>query len=174
MHTLNRSKRLPANKAAIQMLRTTWVDETNRIEFPVDPMAIAEKLGIRVEVAPLDPDVAGLIVQKTSGEPVNIVLNLHDSLVSQRFTCAHELGHFSTRTDDPDKPIGFVDRREELASRETDSEEFYANRFAAELLMPAFVVRRWWAEGKPLTQIAKDLSVSKPALEFRLTSLGLI
>lgn len=173
MHTTS-TPLLSASEAAIEMLRHHWVDDNNRIHLPVDPEAIAKKLSISVEYAPLEADVAGVIVRRSADDPVNIILNERDSPVRQRFTCAHELGHFSMRSSDPDSLIGFVDRRDELASRGTDPDEIYANRFATELLMPAFVVRRWWAEGKPLVQIAKDLSVSRAALEIRLSVLGLI
>ena len=63
----------------------------------------------------------------------------------QRFTIAHEIGHFLLHTDedvhiDEKRPIG---RRDDLSSQAVDACEIEANQFAAELLMPESLVREF-------------------------------
>jgi Zn-dependent peptidase ImmA (M78 family) len=53
---------------------------------------------------------------------------------------AHELGHFIRRTDEPHK-YEYVDYRDQRSSTGTDEEEMFANRFAANLLMPELLVK---------------------------------
>ncbi|MBT0974157.1 ImmA/IrrE family metallo-endopeptidase, partial [Salmonella enterica subsp. enterica serovar 1,4,[5],12:i:-] len=90
----------------------------------------------------LDDDVSGALLKEPEQDPV-IILNRNDSNVRKRFTCAHELGHYVKRTENG-QPLEyeFVDYRGKLASQGVDSEEIFANNFAACLLMPEKEVRR--------------------------------
>lgn len=151
--------------------REHW-NEHGRIPFPVDPEAIASKLGIQVYREPLPANTAGFIIRTRKDGPVRIVLNSNDGKHRQRFTLAHELGHYFQHRDD-DK-IGFVDKRDELAAAGTDPNEVWANGFAAELLMPAATIRTWWAEGWSPSQIREALGVSEQAFAVRMSSLGLL
>lgn len=141
------------------------------IQFPVDPYVIADRLGINVEKALLPANTSGFIIRE-AGEQARIFLNSTDGANRQRFTLAHELGHFIQHEDDTE--IGFVDKRDELASSGTDSSEIWANRFAAELLMPAAPITKWWAEGASAYTIRERLNVSSAALAYRLKNLGLL
>ena len=151
-------------------LRIAHWNVDGKIHFPVDPEAIARNLGIAVHVQAMDADTAGFIIREAGG-PTEIYLNAHDAPVRRRFTLAHELGHFVQQQDSPE--IGFVDRRDEIAASGSDRSEVWANRFAAELLMPAAVVSKWWAEGKSAEDIRKRMNVSAPAIAYRLRNLGL-
>lgn len=164
----------PAPMEARILLRDTVVDDANQIYFPVDPIAIARDLDIKVQTAPLQDNVAGLIVKTDDSSPVQIMLNANDHETRQRFTCAHELGHFIKRTKGGGEGlIGFVDYRNEVAGRGTDPEEIWANGFAAELLMPSFAIRRYWAEGTSPAKMARTFGVSPAAMDVRLSALGL-
>lgn len=154
-----------------RQLRTTHWNVDGKIRFPVNPEEIAGRLGINVHVQEMDPDTAGFIIREQGG-PVEIYLNAYDAPVRRRFTLAHELGHYMQHQNDPE--IGFVDVRNELAATGSDPSEIWANQFAAELLMPAAVLNRWWAEGRSPDQIRKSLNVSGAALAFRLKNLGLL
>lgn len=72
----------------------TYNDENGRIPFPVDPFKIARNLGINVEIVPLDPETAGFILKEAFEANPTIYLNARDGVQRQRFTLAHELGHF--------------------------------------------------------------------------------
>ncbi|MDQ0284455.1 ImmA/IrrE family metallo-endopeptidase [Rhodococcoides fascians] len=149
-----------------------WNTDDNKIPFPVDPFALAERLEISVQLAELDHSVSGFIVRENDGGPVEIYLNAGEADVRQRFTLAHELGHYVQRNGDT-SAMAFVDERSDLASSGTDSQEVWANRFAAELLMPAAIVKKWWADGRSPDQIRRKFGVSSAAIDFRLANLGL-
>src|SRR5579872_2579934 len=124
----------PVNEAE-RMRMSFW-----RGGFPVDPVQIARTLGIDVRQAVLSPDVSGALVKKLGEDPV-ILMNANDAPNRQRFTCAHELGHFVERGNDPDA-YEYVDLRDTIWSAAgTDPAEVFANNFAANLLMPAAEVR---------------------------------
>mgnify|MGYP002757522574 FL=1 len=100
-----------------------------------------------------------------------IVVNSHDSAVRQRFTIAHELGHFYD-TYRRKLPRAKKDRGS-LASKGTDIEEVYANRFAAALLMPAKAVRAKFNVVPDVGALARIFNVSEQAMSNRLHNLGL-
>ena len=105
----------PKDEAArdAERLRTSvWGDR-----FPVDPVRIARKLGIVVLDARLHRTVSGALV-KERGEDPTILLNERDSVNRKRFTCAHELGHFVRRSDNPDE-YEYVDFRDILRRGDT-------------------------------------------------------
>lgn len=149
-----------------------WNTPENKIPFPVDPFLIADRLGIEVRKAALDHDLAGFIIREQEGGPVEIYVNAADADVRQRFTVAHEIGHFVQRGGDT-RPMGFVDERSELSASGTDPNEIWANRFAAELLMPSSVVRKWWARGISPDALRRKFFVSTAAIGYRLDDLGL-
>lgn len=164
-----------APQAARDLLAETAVDDANQISFPIDPFEIAKKLKIDVSTSPLADDVAGFIVKKDEDSPVQIVLNSKDGLARQRFTCAHELGHYTRRVHNGDVDlIGLVDYRNEVSGQGSDPEEVWSNSFAAEMLMPSFAMRSYWASGKSISQMASIFGVSKRAMEVRISYLNLV
>lgn len=134
------------------------VDHYGRPLLPVDPVKIARNLGLLVFVSELDYEVSGVLVKQNGGIPT-IHLNVRDAPVRQRFSCAHELGHFWRRRDAVDN-FGYIDKRDALASAGTDPEEIYANRFAAELLMPAPDIHKFAAQGAKPESLAARFVVS--------------
>ena len=156
------------------MLRTYWAKEDGSIPTPVDPIAIAGKLGIKVFTAPLEQNVSGKLFMKVGRDP-EIYLNGSDSYNRQRFTCAHELGHWSKRVAKGMESGEIVDYRGPLSSTGTDPQEIYANQFAAALLMPTEEVQRLTERGYGPIAIADALRVSPDAAVFRVTNVeGLV
>lgn len=143
--------------------------------------SIARSLGVKVLYEDLDSDVSGILVIKDS-QPT-IFVNASDHRNRQRFTIAHEIGHFLLH-----KREGVhVDRDYTVAYRNTKSamgeegEEIEANQFAAELLMPAEGIVRFLKkhETEKITdltveKLANFFEVSEQAMTIRLTSLGYI
>lgn len=158
-----------AVRDASRVLDQVW-SSVFGVDVPVDPVSIAEELGVKVFTARLDANLAGLLV-KRRGQDAEIYLNAADSENRQRFTCAHEIGHYIQRSsaDDSDD-WEFVDRRDELSSQGTDLNEVYANTFAAELLMPAAEVRSY-AKKMSAPQLAVQFQVSLEAMRHRLQTL---
>ena len=157
---------------AIKMRLATVSKNDGKLKVPVDPEEIANQLGIQVIKADLKPSIAGFILKKNN-EPVKIYVNRSASEQRQRFTLAHELGHYWSHKDDRGD-YGYVENRNELSSTGTDTKEIAANQFAAELLMPEKYIRSAWANGKSIQEIQSALNVSDAALGHRLVNLGLM
>jgi Zn-dependent peptidase ImmA (M78 family) len=162
-------------RAAQELLEAVWVDKRSGIDLPVDPIYIAQQLGIKVYTAYLDDGVSGTLIKRAGYADPEINLNAQDSRNRQRFTCAHELGHYVKRSAvrDDDEIWSYIDRRDSLAAKGTDPEEIYANQFAAALLMPADLVRELWKENHSSATLAYQFGVSVDAMNFRLENLGL-
>lgn len=111
---------------------------------PVDPYAIAARLGVKVVF--LDSSMEGFYFK---GPTPRVLLSSLRPVPRRAFTCAHELGHHwfghgstidqlqEDERDDSDKP-----------------EEVLANSFAAALLMPSVglrgaFARRGWSQANP-------------------------
>lgn len=156
---------------ALEILRTTW-EKDGTTPLPVDPVVIAKKLGVRVYTAEMEPNVSGMLFMNPGKDP-EIYLNAHDSYNRQRFTCAHELGHWRKHVIEGTESVQLVDYRGPLASAGEDPSEIYANQFAANLLMPENEVRRLVNEGYGPVAIADRLRVSVDAVTFRLNNLKL-
>ncbi|MBM3271875.1 ImmA/IrrE family metallo-endopeptidase [Candidatus Kaiserbacteria bacterium] len=119
----------------IQALR---VLEANNISEPVvDVGAIAKQVGYEIVEKVMPPqfsDVAGFHDQDTK----KIYLNKNDPPARKLFTVAHELGHIFL--EHPNYSVLY-----RLPKKDTkySLEESQANSFAAQLLMPDFMVRKY-------------------------------
>lgn len=142
--------------------------------MPVDPVEIARSLGVQVLRGNLPPDVAGVLMKRAGHDP-RIVVAAGDSDNRRRFTVAHELGHFVYRgagTEAETDQYEYVDERSRLARAGTDPVEVFANRFAAELLMPEDVIRPV-AKQMSAAVLADRFGVSQEAMSYRLHNLKL-
>lgn len=155
-----------AKSEAERVLSEYWVFD----RLPIDPVRIAQRMGVDVREANMPPQVSGSLVKKTDSDPV-ILVQRSDSENRKRFTCAHEIGHYIRRAGDSE--IKYVDLREAMYQKGSDPEEVFANAFAASLLMPEGIVRRFHGEGIPLWQMAARFKVSAEAMRWRLVNLGL-
>lgn len=153
----------------------TAIVERYTQDAPVRVEAIARDLGISVIQDVLDEaDIAGKIVRDDSGRSpggYNIYLNARDPIRRQRFTLAHELGHYVLHRD----LIG--DGLIDDAMYRSKLGEWYerqANRWAADILMPAALVRGLFRGGmKSFAELSHTLDVSESAIRIRLSELGL-
>lgn len=146
--------------------------------IPVDE--IAKSLKISLMYADLDDEVSGLLIKKANKCYIAINENHHPN--RQRFSIAHELGHYKLHMS-RDKSF-FIDRsvyyRNHAAHSGQNNEEIEANRFAAELLMPKklvlAVLNQFSHElsDSDLVKVANKFFVSQQAMKFRLAGLGLI
>ncbi len=162
-----------AEKDAVALLRAAWApDYPSSMPTPVEPIYIAQGIGIQVYKATLDEGVSGMLVKRPGLDP-EIYLNRLDSDNRQRFTCAHELGHYVKRASSDDDEWEYVDARGPSASQGTRPDEVYANGFAAALLMPREIVARYAKEGQHPAVMAYHFGVSVEAMNFRLRNLGI-
>jgi Zn-dependent peptidase ImmA (M78 family) len=148
-------------------------------EPPVNVEAIAEKLKINIEHDDLDDDVSGFLILKKNNH--TIVVNENHPSNRQRFTIAHEIGHFVLHANNG-KEL-FIDKkyaRDINSSTGEINEEMEANSFAAELLMPAQMLKDELVssgfnvfDDMATFALAKKFRVSEQALGYRLGKLDL-
>lgn len=138
---------------------------------PVDVEEIATRHNIKISRAP-SKEFSGLLLRKDGVSLIGV--NSKEVYVRQRFTIAHELGHYFMH---PQKDT-FVDYRKEDVKKTL--KESQADKFAAALLMPQKNVEEDFKKlSKNLTyeEIIKILSsryeVSMMAMNIRLRNLGL-
>lgn len=141
-------------------------------EPPVDPLDIAAVLGIQVLI---DEDLSGTGVSgyaRTHPDGLaEVFLDEGEPWRRMRFTLAHEIGHVMMH------PVGveFRDTRETMSGRAklNRKREYQANRFAAELLMPAFMVKAVMRDSVlTLDDLADVFEVSRSAMRIRLDTLA--
>lgn len=112
---------------------------------------------------------------RTRPEPFKAVSDVYASPQRQRFTTAHEIGHWVHKYQDTpdDAVLGRVESRDDASSKGIDPEEIWANRFAAALLMPAAIVRRHWGEVRTRDELSGMFGVSRRSMDVRIATLGL-
>lgn len=158
---------------------TKLLKETNMLNaIPVDPVLLANKLNIRIYAGEFrDPDISGVMRKKGNETEILIQSDHHPN--RQRFTIAHEIGHYILHADkDELEKKDIIFRR----SREFTIEEEEANRFAAALLMPKKAILKEIEECNALLQykdilvdyLATKFRVSTQAMRIRLFNLGLL
>lgn len=104
------------------------------------------------------------------GERWIMGVNAFHHRVRQRFTMAHELGHFALHRNDYSRfdDVTFSRRNSDPSRMERD-----ADQFAADLLMPEVQVRAEIGKGiRGLNDLARQFDVSSLAMRYRLESLG--
>lgn len=160
--------------------------DKNNIEKPcVDVEEIAERDGISIAYKQLEDDVSGFLVVKNKMATVAVNSTHHPN--RQRFTIAHELGHYFLHACKNDGDDVFIDKkvfhRNQSASEGSVRMEIEANRFAAELLMPRAMMKEAVAETGGDIDLSDDVviynlsnlfCVSKQALTYRLADLNII
>jgi hypothetical protein len=140
--------------------------------LPVNVEAIAASMGIGVQFVPMG-EASGEI-HLENGHPV-ILVNQADAPVRQRFTIAHELGHYALGHLREDGQRLFRDDRSHY-SMSAPWLERDANRFAASILMPAEAVRYVIQNGHATTlpALTELFGVSRAAMQFRAENLGIL
>lgn len=144
---------------------------------PVDRIAVG--LGLHLKyVSSEDPRWSGMLYRR--GRIAIIAINRGHLETRQRFTIAHELGHYLLSDN---KSAVFVDTaivrfRNTESSLGIDPDEIRANQFAAELLMPRDFLLQDIDETQDVEDAIPDLArrykVSEQAMTFRLVNLGFI
>lgn len=161
---------------AQEILQATGFDS-----IPVRIDLIAQRLGLTVEASQLGDDVSGILV--ASGETGTIGYSMLDASVRQRFTIAHELGHFvlhrRARELFIDKSYTMIYRRDQESSTGELQIEREANQFAAAILMPKHHILEEITKYEfdlgdevALRSLADKFQVSTQAMSLRLAKLG--
>lgn len=138
--------------------------------------AIAKGLRVDVVRRPLPGDTSGLLIRR---EGRNIcVINAEHHPNRQRFTLAHELGHFLLHP--PQESYDLL-ARDGRSSEGIHTTEVEANAFAAELLIPEELLRQEvssildiFSDDGTIGELAQRFQVSQAAMTHRLTNLRLL
>jgi Zn-dependent peptidase ImmA (M78 family) len=148
-----------AGSAAIQLLSKHRIDSP-----PVDLEKIADGEGLRIAVAEFkEHDISGFI----NLEQQLILVNKYDSPTRQRFTIAHELGHWVLHPQELKDNKDIVILYRKTLEEESDPLEQEANCFAANLLVPNSFLEGLLAASLPDKLIANVLQVSESVIGFR-------
>jgi Zn-dependent peptidase ImmA (M78 family) len=153
---------------------------------PVD--RIVKSLGIRIKLDEVDDDLSGFLVREKKGAKRSIIgANKSHHPHRQRFTIAHELGHFllhegETVHLDDYRQAFTISLRNSQSAKGDNNDEREANLFAAELLMPYRFLTHdlkdvnldLLDDSELLEKLARKYKVSVQALTFRLSNLGYI
>ena len=121
----------------------------------------------------LDPESTGsLFVEHKSA--FKIIVPSHTSPTRDRFTIAHELGHFIVHYAWRKQKALLQDEKMMALRRDSDRVEWEANWFAAAFLMPSKKFKEHFdACGGDINSTAAAFCVSSAAAEIRARSLGL-
>ncbi|GAA4419233.1 hypothetical protein GCM10023187_53350 [Nibrella viscosa] len=154
----------------------------------IDVKQVAATLGIELMLYDFGEDVSGVLLR--DGEKAKIGYSTQTGLLRQRFTIAHELGHYILNhqrqgvfVDTPEKYFTLF--RDSKSSTGEDFQEREANAFAAALLMPrdllieaatniyqSGITRKEDYDMVPV--LADAFKVSNLAMSIRLTNLDLV
>lgn len=142
------------------------------LESPVNVTDIAGKLGFSIVSFPF-PDTISAVIRIDNGKKI-IGVNQKHPETRQRFSIAHELGHYlSGHENFSHEHEIFVDRdKKYLDPHHRDEEE--ADEFAAELLMPEPMLKKDVLENKlNASTLAQKYNVSEQAMWIQLINLKL-
>ncbi len=144
----------------------------------VNVFRIIEERDINLAFEDMDDADSGLLLIEDGQATIAINSTHHPN--RQRFTAAHECGHYFLHCKEGDDQL-FVDQafqRGAVAGAGTDIQEIQANRFAAELLMPEDMVRSAVPNDSlsdlDIALLALRFEVSEQAMTIRLVKLGLL
>lgn len=141
-------------------------------DLPIDPVALAKRMRIQIKPSRFKKDwISGGIHKE--GNETTIYVKSTDSLSRQRFTVAHEIGHYIMHMDEIGKD-GLLEKIDMFRDPNDNSlKELEANEFAASLLMPEGKVRQYWGIYGSTEVLADMFCVSLSAMSYRLYKLGL-
>lgn len=152
--------------------------ENNFYSVGFDINKLIKKLNIELIEKSFENDISGLLA--ISNYKVVISCNINEDKKRQRFTKAHEIGHFVLHSKD--QPL-FIDKPPRVMYRNNASttgeiyKEREANAFAAALLMPSGLISERihnciYDGYRAVAELAKEFKVSEQAMSFRLSNLG--
>lgn len=133
----------------------------------VDIKAIVKENGIEIQEIILPSAISGIL--KCENEKWIICVNKNHHYKRQRFTIAHEFGHYVLHR----KEGTVYEDTTFFRNNNKSSIEYKANEFAAELLIPEDLLKSAIKNGiTKITELAEEFCVSVQAVRFRATELG--
>jgi Zn-dependent peptidase ImmA (M78 family) len=173
------------SRGQIRSAARSLLSKSRAHALPVDLEAVAKHLAIRILYEDMANDMSGLLVVKAGKRAIGVNRNHYRN--RQRFTIAHEIGHFVLHHksfEDPKNDLHWDKKWAYFRSAESagaDLDEYEANQFAAELLMPEDLLRDLikreridLSDDIDISRLADALQVSEQALTIRLIALKMV
>jgi Zn-dependent peptidase ImmA (M78 family) len=168
----------------IEDLAFNIIKNSGLSKHPVNVQLIAEQYAITIIFYAFTDDICGVLVEKD--KTFTIGINKDHHINRQRFTIAHELGHYFLKhqrqgifVDENPMNQSVLMFRDSFSSTGENSQEREANAFAAALLMPRVFIENYIKENNvnlveelELEKMAKSFNVSTGAMAFRLSNLN--
>ena len=167
---MTRPQPIDALVAAADTLRLLGIDQAQ----PVDPFAAIDQLGLNLVIADLD-NLLGAVLPHGNG---GVLITSRRSVHVQRYTAAHEIGHWILHTDQLR-----LDGDEQVLGLPSSRRERQAQLFAAYFLMPPPLIqaavsrhglRRGAIRPEQVYLVSRDADVSYEAATRRLATMKLI
>lgn len=137
---------------------------------PVEVRDIASRLGLAIYQMPLASGVSGVLLREPSYNTPSgfaVLVNSAEAYVRQRFTAAHEIGHYVLHRDRVGNRVedNYLLRAEGMSS----AMEVEANKFAADMLMPWPLLNAYIQQGhSSVSSLAAIFQVSEIAMAIRI------
>lgn len=141
---------------------------------PVPVRKLAERCGALVFFKPFPDSLSGLVFSLDEGAVIGVNEGHHEN--RQRFSLAHELGHYLLRhhqRQGGEEDRVHIDTAEGMSPGFDWRAERAANEFAAELLMPRKLMSAAYKKTTDPRVLAEEFEVSELAMGYRLVNLGL-
>ena len=139
------------------------------VSIPLDVKVIAEKFGIKIQYSEMKDELSG-ILSKIEKDGWVIQVNEKHHPNRQRYTIAHELGHFCLHRH----LKNIFEDQIFFRGVESCKEEWQANEFASAILMLEDEFREKVRSGKTnIEELAQEFGVSTLALRIRAKNLGM-
>lgn len=149
-------------------------------KIPVDVIKIANENDIKVYEGDLNKKISGAIRYKKEENEFEILVNKNDIKTRQRFTIAHELGHYFLHQDFLKNEEIHIDTmyravgRNGLEIEEAREREKEVDYFAGALLINKTLLEKMHKENNTIKELAEIFNVSISAMTVRLDVLGLL
>lgn len=168
------------SRRRIQQIATELLKDYPTIPTPIED--IIKNLGIKLLPYNMEDGISGiLLIEKNN---ITIGYAKKEPIHRKRFTMAHELGHYMLHRDGElfiDKGFKAMYRPSSSNIPSTESREWEANEFAANILMPANALMKeienlevdYESDGW-ITSLADKFKVSYSAMSIRISRLGIV
>lgn len=170
-------RRLRLDRRSCEARATEILKSAEVHRYPVRVERVARVHGITIRYEPLDDELSGMIFVKDNKAIIGV--NAHHSSNRQRYTIAHELGHYFLHADilregaHVDTLITMLNRDQDAAIGTIDI-EIEANQFAAELLMPRHMIENYLrAKGLGSTAVSDEAVVGSMAKAFKVSTAAM-
>lgn len=163
-------------KTMAQLIHSFVYSDRKKIDKVDSIIELLGSLGIEVYESKMSElSISGYVTMSPESRKPMIVVNSDEPVNRQRFTMAHELGHLllhfkwvPNTTLNPNAGTNVAYRHHlEIYSPNEKVQEFEANTFAAELLMPSSKFIELASKTKDDLELATYFGVSKSAVEVR-------